>query len=240
VRCSAETDRIGGGVSEERTMMSMSEWTTFRGDEAYVRRLQKKYVSYFRNCSRVLDIGCGRGEFLGLLLEEGVQAVGIDMSHEAVAACREKGFHAELADAVSFLQGKSDVFDGIFCSHVVEHMHPHELLRLIRMLGQALQKGGILVIVTPNMKNLRVFTETFWLDPTHVRPYPIPTLRNLLVRSGFDVLKYGEDPDTKPRPRLVRTLARGLSLLKLNQTFPHWIAGGQDNFVIAEFTGLAE
>ena len=70
----------------------------FRGSEEYVREGQRYYLPYFKKCTSVLDIGCGRGEFLELMRETGVPAQGIDLDSSSVEMCRDKGLSAEVAD----------------------------------------------------------------------------------------------------------------------------------------------
>ena len=86
---------------------------------------------------------------------------------------------------------------GIFCSHVIEHLHPPEALRLIRESYRVLKSGGTLVLVTPNPQNLLVLTEVFWLDLTHVRFYPVRLLNRVLEEVGFTFVKCFEDKHTR-------------------------------------------
>ncbi len=97
----------------------------FRGAEEYVKAGQQFYLPYFTACRNVLDIGCGRGEFLEMMREAGVPARGIDLSEESVAICRHKGLDAETADLFAYLAALPEAsLDGIFCSQVVEHLPP--------------------------------------------------------------------------------------------------------------------
>jgi SAM-dependent methyltransferase len=159
----------------------------FGSSEKAVRHLQKRFVNRFRECEPVLDIGCGRGIFLSLLRESGIACVGIDFADEAVQASRNNGFTIQQADCLQFLEGPPGRFGGIFCSHVIEHMDYEGATRLIQMCRRALRPGGKLVIVTPNPEDIAIMGEIFWLDPTHVRPYPSLLLCSMLERSGFTV-----------------------------------------------------
>lgn len=159
----------------------------FGGSEKVVRHIQRPFVKFFQNASPVLDIGCGRGIFLELLTSAGVDAVGLDHSDEALAFCRRKGFEVYQADARSYLAQNEHQFGGIFCSHVIEHFAYEDALELIQLCHAALRPGGVLLLVTPNPLDLAVITEIFWLDPTHVRPYPTQLLKSMLASSGFRV-----------------------------------------------------
>jgi 2-polyprenyl-3-methyl-5-hydroxy-6-metoxy-1,4-benzoquinol methylase len=159
----------------------------FGSDERVVRQIQSRFVKFFRNSAPVLDIGCGRGLFLELLGAEGIEAVGIDHSQESVAACRERGFTVTREDARQYLDRAAGRFGGIFCSHVIEHMGYDDAMNFLALCHHALREGGVLLLVTPNPEDLTIIGEIFWLDPTHVRPYPKLLLQSMLQANGFEV-----------------------------------------------------
>jgi SAM-dependent methyltransferase len=144
-------------------------------------------AKHFRGCSPVLDIGCGRGIFLQILAAAGIEAVGLDHSDEAVALCREKGFQVHREDAHRYLTRNEQRFGGIFCSHVIEHLAYEDALSLVKLCHSALRPDGVLLLLTPNPQDLAVISEVFWLDPTHVRPYPGPLLKSMLESVGLQV-----------------------------------------------------
>jgi SAM-dependent methyltransferase len=166
------------------TTLSLYE---FGGTETAVRHIQKRFVNRFRGHSPVLDIGCGRGVFLDLLRSAGIDAFGIDHSSEAVQSSARNGFQIQRADCLEFLSETKKIFGGIFCSHVIEHLEYRRATELISLCRQTLRQGGKLVIVTPNPMDLSVMGEIFWLDPTHVRPYPAPLLCRMLDSAGFKI-----------------------------------------------------
>jgi len=159
----------------------------FGSSEEVVRQVQSRFVDFFRHSAPVLDIGCGRGVFLELLREAGIEAVGIDHSQEAAAACRARGFSIHCEDARQFLGKTAGQFGGIFCSHVIEHMGYDDATSFLALCHGALRPGGLLLVLTPNPEDLAVIAETFWLDPTHVRPYPKLLLQSMLRANGFAV-----------------------------------------------------
>lgn len=162
----------------------------FRGSEEYVRGNQEIYRQYFEGRTNVLDIGCGRGEFLGMMAELKVPALGIDLGEDSVNQCRAKGLTAEVADLFDFLPAQpEEEFDGIFCSQVVEHMQPAVLPDLIRLCASRLQKGGVLAIETPNPECLAIFATHFYLDPTHTRPVPHELLAFYMEEAGLSVVR---------------------------------------------------
>jgi SAM-dependent methyltransferase len=160
----------------------------FGGDERILRLAQSKLVPFFEGCAPVLDIGCGRGTFLELLAAAKIEAVGVDHSEESVKRCGEKGFKVYREDARSFLRQNPGRFGGMFCSHVIEHFVYEDALSFLELCHQTLRPGGVLLILTPNPTDLMVISELFWLDPTHVRPYPGPLLKNMVKAVGFEVV----------------------------------------------------
>jgi O-antigen chain-terminating methyltransferase len=145
----------------------------FRGTEEYVKAGQQLYLPYFRGCTNVLDIGCGRGEFLEMMRGAGVPAKGIDLSEESIATCRHKGLDAEVADLYVYLEDLPEAsLDGVFCSQVVEHLPPERLPDMVRLALSRLRRGGMIAIETPNPECLAIFATHFYLDPTHQRPVP--------------------------------------------------------------------
>lgn len=164
-------------------------WTT---DIQSLKIAQKKYLFYFDHTLSVLDIGCNKGAFLELLRENNIPYIGIDIDPNMVSYCKSKGFNnVYLADAITFLKDKHCCYGGIFCSHVIEHMGPEEAILFIKMCHNALKPGGRLVIITPNPRNWQVISHTFWLDTTHVRPYPLLLLEKILNECSFKIIDKG-------------------------------------------------
>jgi 2-polyprenyl-3-methyl-5-hydroxy-6-metoxy-1,4-benzoquinol methylase len=157
----------------------------FRGTEEYVRAGQQFYRPHFAACRNVLDIGCGRGEFLEMMQAAGIPAKGIDLGEESVATCRHKSLDAEVADLFVYLENLPEAsLDGIFCSQVVEHLPPERLPGMIHLCASRLQRNGVIAIETPNPECLAIFATHFYLDPTHQRPVPHPLLAFYLEEFG--------------------------------------------------------
>lgn len=194
------------------------------------RAVKLGYLRWFANARRVLDIGCGEGKFLELLRDAGITAFGVDASPSAVAACRAHGHEVVCGDAVAMLQDPGDSFDGALIAHVVEHLAPERVAELIGAAAGRLAPGARLVLVTPNVRSLVVLEETFWLDPTHVRPFPRLLLERLCQAAGLQVVASFDDPATVPRRRWWRRwIARWRSIWSgANRSAP------MDAIVVAE------
>jgi O-antigen chain-terminating methyltransferase len=199
---------------------------TFRGSEEYVKAGQRQYLPNFEGCQNVLDIGCGRGEFLEIMREAHIPAVGIDLSRESVEICRLKGLAAETADLFTYVAGLAEEsLDGIFCAQVVEHLPPERLPEMIQLCAGRLARNGVLVIETPNPECLAIFATHFYLDPTHARPIPHPLLAFYLEEFGVGVME-------------VRKLAPAVesmpSLESLPEAFREAFFGGLDYAIIGK------
>ena len=158
----------------------------FRGSQEEIRARLSEYLPDFEGASDVLDMGCGRGEFLDLLRERGVTARGVDVNHEMVEVCRARGFDVAEGDALGYLEALPDrALGGLFAAQVVEHLEPDYLLRLLGTAYHKLRPGSKIVLETINPACWYAFFESYIRDITHVRPLHPDTLVYLLVASGF-------------------------------------------------------
>jgi len=159
----------------------------FRGSQAVIRERQESYVPYFQGLTAdVLDIGCGRGEFIELLNAHGIPARGIDLNHEMAEQCRARGLNVTEADAVGYLASlPGGSLGGIFAAQLVEHLEPAYLLRMLDLAFEKLQPGGTLVLETLNPACWTAFFESYIRDITHRWPLHPETLKYLVTASGF-------------------------------------------------------
>ena len=158
----------------------------FRGSPDDILRRVEEYLPVFENASDVLDVGCGRGEFLELLRNRGMTARGIDINPAMVDVCRGKGLQAETGDALAYLRGLPDgSLGGLFAAQVVEHLEPRYLMRLLDAAFDKLRPGAPIVLETINPACWFAFFESYIRDLTHVRPVHPDTLKYLLIATGF-------------------------------------------------------
>ena len=190
----------------------------FRGSQADVQRRQSVYRHWVDQAppGRVVDLGCGRGEWLELLSAWGREALGVDASALNVADCQARGLVAEQGDALIWLAAQPDQSAAaITAFHLAEHLPFDTLHLLVLHIHRVLQPGGVLLLETPNPENLEVATQTFWLDPTHRQPLPPPLLSTLARACGLQVvtLQRLNPPDEDPGPveseRLLQALVQG-------------------------------
>nr|MBC7244964.1 class I SAM-dependent methyltransferase [Chloroflexota bacterium] len=155
-----------------------------------VRERQAGYLKYFEGRQNILDIGCGRGEFVEMLLQEGISARGIDLEPDAVAYAQERGLPVELAEAINYLQSLPDEsLGGVFASQVIEHLKPRRLAYLLQLCHDKLAAGAPIVLETLNPACLLVLANWFIIDPTHVWPVHSETLKFMLESAGFWKIK---------------------------------------------------
>ncbi len=198
----------------------------FRGSEERIRANQARYIARFQGTQgEIIDLGCGRGEFLEAAREAGLQARGIDLSQESIALCRAKGLTAEVADIFEFLAEAPDrSFGGLYCSQVVEHLSPSRLPVLIQLLGKKLRLGAVAAFETPNPECLAIFATHFYIDPTHTRPVPAVLLRFYLEEAGFGNVEI---------ERLAPALETVPALADLPQSVRESLFGGLDYALFA-------
>jgi O-antigen chain-terminating methyltransferase len=157
----------------------------FRGSRAVIKDRQKIFLPYFAGCQNVLDIGCGRGEFLELMQEEDIRARGVDIDREMVSFSKELGFEVTLEDAATFLETCPDEsLDGIFIDQVVEHLEPGYLLRLLELCSQKMKPGSYIIAETVNPLSFTSLAN-FYIDLSHVKPVHPQTLQYLYAFFRF-------------------------------------------------------
>ena len=177
----------------------------FRGSRDEIRARLSSYVDLFRARAPVVDLGCGRGEFLELLREAGVPARGVEANAHTAREGRERGLDVEEGDLVAFLRAQAAAsLGGVFAAQVAEHLRPAVLQDLLREAHRVLRRGGLLALETVNPRSVVGFLEVYIRDLTHERPLHPDTLSFLAAAAGFtDVrieLRAPVDPAGKLQP----------------------------------------
>lgn len=134
----------------------------------------------------VLDIGCGRGEFVELLVERGTEVRGVDLDPSAVAVAREAGLPVEEGDGVAALAAAADGSLGaVVLLQVVEHLSAQDLVNLVALCADKVRPGGVVIAETVNPQSLYVYAHALYVDPTHLRPVHPAYLTFLFQEAGF-------------------------------------------------------
>jgi glycosyltransferase involved in cell wall biosynthesis/SAM-dependent methyltransferase len=172
-----------GGLAADDAYVAFEN--VFRGPEELIAERQRVYLDLVADLAPVLDAGCGRGEFLDLLREAGIEAAGVDLDAGMVQRCRAKGHAAEVRDVNAHLKGtEAGTLGAIFCAQVVEHMPSAELDEFLSLSLSRLRPGGLLIAETVNPHSVAAL-KTFWVDPTHQHPiFPEAALQRLRA-AGF-------------------------------------------------------
>lgn len=178
-----------------------SDYYSYMGyDPVNAKRGLAHYVPLFP-AGPVLELACGRGEFLELLRDAGIDGEGVDLDEGMVERAVEAGLRVEHGDAIASLESRPAAsLRGVFSAHFVEHLEPDVLERLIAASARALASGGIFIAATPNAACLSVLGHDFWRDPTHVRFYEPRLLAFYCAKAGLEVLTTGGNPANHPGP----------------------------------------
>ena len=168
----------------------------FRGSREEIKRRQSVYLPILEplktihSPSLALDLGCGRGEWLELMTENGFSAQGIDLDDAMLQFCAEQGFAVRKSDALDYLRSVPDATLSVVTGfHIAEHLPFETLQSLIVEALRALVPAGILILETPNPENLMVGACNFYIDPTHRAPLPTHLLAYLGEDAGFKRIK---------------------------------------------------
>jgi O-antigen chain-terminating methyltransferase len=211
----------------------------FRGSSEEIRGKLSDYVPYLSGASPVLDLGCGRGEFLELLRDEGIEALGVDGNRDMVRRCRERGLSAEVADVVDFVTRREPAsFGGIFAAQLVEHLPPRLLGEFLASCHRALRPGGRIVLETVNPRSLIALVEAFYRDLSHEKPLHPETLDFALRAAGFREVELRYSSPVPERARLLpmTEAEAGKGASAINQNFAKlnaFLFGDQDYAAIA-------
>lgn len=170
-------------VSKQR----LFDWRERGSYESVVEKLSQ-YRARIEGHEPLVDLGCGRGEFLDVARQAGVVAYGVDLSEQSVEEACARGFDARREDLFEHLRAAAPATLGaVVSSQVVEHLPPDRLSELLDLISRALRSGGICIIETPNPATFATHVQSFWRDPTHIRPVPAEALAFWAKTAGLAV-----------------------------------------------------
>lgn len=170
----------------------------FRGTRSGVKALQSAYKPYFmvNGNAPILDIGCGRGEFLELMWDNGIPAYGIDLYEPFVKYCKERGFNVQLGDALTHLNALEDcTLGGIFMSQVIEHLSSDYVIALITTAYKKLMPGCYFILETPNPDCLAALSE-FNIDMSHIKPVHYKAIEYLFKEANYQSVERHHNEQT--------------------------------------------
>lgn len=158
-------------------------------DHTLLQAMQQGMLPHFSGCANVLDVGCGTGVFLDLLRRADIPASGVERNPQSVGYARALGLQIHQADALAFLAQQPAAYDGLYCSHFVEHLPFDVVCLLVERCAHALVPGGVAVLTFPDPESIRSQLLGFWRDPEHVRFYH-PDIIEVLARTHGLALEF--------------------------------------------------
>ncbi|MBV9410014.1 MAG: methyltransferase domain-containing protein [Acidimicrobiia bacterium] len=178
----------------------------FRGDPAQILdKARERYLPLLREHAPVLDVGCGGGDLLQILRDDGVEASGVDITSDMVAEAQARGLDVHQADAVEYLRGLPEHSLGaIVAIQVIEHLPIEVLVQLLELAASRLRPGGVFIAETPNPGSLFVLGNSYILDPTHVWPIHPALATFLCENAGFHRIevRYYDPAESLHLPRI--------------------------------------
>ena len=209
----------------------------FRGTQSDIMERQRRYIPYFKDKKgKVFDLGCGRGEFLRLMKEEGIPAFGADMypEYEVVGQMYDIDIHE--GDGIAMLENMDEKLGGIFCAQVIEHIGFDAIQKLCQLAYQKLEEGAYIVLETPNPMCVSTFTNAFYMDPTHDKPVHPLLMEHILKSMGFsDVQLLWPDQSLEQLPLISSESIENLE--EVNQAITrvsNLLFGSQDYAIVAK------
>jgi len=209
----------------------------FRGSRDHIKEKLECYVPYLKDCDSLIDLGCGRGELLELMRDNNIPAVGVDISEEFVDWCSFKELDAKLGDAVEYLATLEDNSIGAITGiQLVEHLSFESLVQLCDLAYKKLSSGGVMIFETVNPTCLAIYSNYFYVDPTHDKPVHPLLLKYIAEESGFMKVEtlYTEQSKTGYKLPLLDAPANNIDEFNSGlNTISDLLFGSQDYAIIA-------
>lgn len=203
----------------------------FRGQREEILNRLKVYLPLIAETNignpdfPILDVGCGRGEWLELLQESGYTARGLDINKVMVEQSRSRGFDVIEADVMLYLQSLPDhTLGAVTGFHIIEHLTFPILMKFFSEVARTLKPGGLAIFETPNPQNVLVGSCNFYFDPTHNHPLPSALIKFMLEIQGLSQVRV---IDLHPYPDTYK-----VSGGELAEKFNNYFYGPQDYAVV--------
>ena len=164
----------------------MQDPSRFMGPPENSDPLYRRLLKHMAPGGLHVDLGCGHGRFLEVSRNSGNPVLGVDEDSISIEDCLDRNIPAVEQDAFQFLEQACPTADAITAIHLVEHLVPRDAERLFALVHSRLAPGGRFLLVTPNFADVTVSGRIFWLDPTHIRPYPLELLAQMAYAAGLE------------------------------------------------------
>lgn len=224
---------IAGEIKHNLDSLYVFLEDNLRGSREEIKRRLKVYLPIIKKADvgsksfPILDIGCGRGEWLELLKDAGLYTIGLDLNRTMIKICKDRGFNVIQDEALSYLTSLSgDSVGAVTGFHLIEHYGFEFLIKLLEEILRVLKPGGLVILETPNPSNVLVGSCNFYLDPTHNKPLPSSLIKLVLESRGFNKVKiininpYSDDLKIKNND------------LEMSKRFNEYFYGPQDYAVV--------
>ncbi|MEP6922138.1 MAG: methyltransferase domain-containing protein [bacterium] len=201
----------------------------FRGARTDIKERLRVYIPILKEAgiaADVVDLGCGRGEWLETLKEEGVQARGVEINRVAIEQCRSRGLEVVDEDVMCYLQKVPEQsLSAVTCFHLIEHLDFETLIKFLDRIIACLKPGGLIIMETPDPENVLVSSHNFYLDPSHRHPLPSELMQFLLESRGASRVKV-----MRVNPLTAHNIEGDSELI---QRFNHYFYGPMDYGIVA-------
>jgi len=164
----------------------------FRGTREDIKDRLGVYLPFLKTVEAgtetrpIVDVGCGRGEWLELLHTKGLRGWGVDINPVLLAQCQAYGLDVVQGEALAYLRALPDRSVGAVTGfHLIEHLPFDHVIKLLDETVRVLKSGGIAIFETPNPQNVLVGSCNFYLDPTHRNPLPSPMMKFMAEARGL-------------------------------------------------------
>jgi len=179
---SEERDDLIGLIAQRDTLFE----DEYRGSSADIRARQMMYLPHFEGKAPIIDLGCGRGEFLELLREKGIMGTGVETNPDLITICQEKQLHVVRKDAIEFLADQADEsVEGIFCAQVIEHLPPKLRISLLNLAFRKLKPECTLIVETVNPLSVYALSQSYFADQSHQPPVHPEAIHFIAQSCGF-------------------------------------------------------